>query len=131
MMDAGSLAELSSGEGLAEGPSSGGHVVGHDAAPIARGDLEGKALPIQVVVALPVLAPVPGHGLPPGAGPLHGNGVDVPGAADVGDEDEVEVGVTVDGEPYPFPSPAGHPVWNTATVRVSYCSFLLMAVKTN
>ena len=42
-------------------------IVGDNRAAIAGGDFEGEALSIKVSVALPVLAPVPGHGLPAGS----------------------------------------------------------------
>jgi hypothetical protein len=95
--DAGS--ELSPTEGLAEGPATGSGVVGDDRAAVARAYAEGEGLAVQERVALPVLAPVARHGLPPGALAFDSHRVDVAGAAYVGDEDEVEVGVAVDGEP--------------------------------
>ena len=91
--------DLASFEGLAEPPACWGGVVADDGAAVAEGDLEGEALAVEVGVALPVLSPVAGHGLPPGAGALDGDGLHVPGAGDVGDQHQVEVGVAVDGEP--------------------------------
>ena len=76
---------------------------------IAGGDLEGEGLAVEVVVALPVLAPVSGHGLPTSPGPFDGHGVDIACAANVGYEDQVEIGVAVDGEPYASTPPAGYP----------------------
>ena len=59
--------ELCSSEGLSKGPASMDTIVGDNRAAIAGGDFEGEALSIKVGVALPVLAPVPGHGLPAGS----------------------------------------------------------------
>ncbi|RWW59243.1 hypothetical protein BHE74_00033834 [Ensete ventricosum] len=92
--------QLPSLEGLPELPPGGRDVVAGDRPPVAGGHLEGEALPVEVGVALPVLAPVARHGLPPGLGPLDRHRMHVAGPADVGDQHQVEVGVAVDGEPY-------------------------------
>nr|ACL53845.1 unknown [Zea mays] len=94
-----SSSELAALEGLAELPASGDGAVAGDGAAVAGGDLERERLPVQVRVALPVLAPVPGHGLPPRAGAPDGDGAHVAGARHVGHQHQVEVGVPVDGEP--------------------------------
>lgn len=60
-----SLEELGTREGLSEGPVSRSDIVGDKCTAIASGDLEGEGLAVEVRVALPVLAPVAGHGLPP------------------------------------------------------------------
>jgi len=91
--------ELGALEGLAELPAGGDGVVAGGGAAVAGGDLERERLPVQVRVALPVLAPVPGHGLPPGPGAPDGDGPHVAGARHVGHQHQVEVGVAVDGEP--------------------------------
>lgn len=52
------LAELSTGECLAEGPARRSGVVGDDGAAVAGGDFERKCLTVEVRVALPVLPPV-------------------------------------------------------------------------
>lgn len=80
------LTELGPGEGLAEGPTRGGHVVGDEGAAVASGDLEGEGLAVEVGVALPILPPVPRHRLPPGSRPFDRDRVDVAGASDIGDE---------------------------------------------
>jgi len=101
--------ELGALEGLAELPARRRDAVAGDGAAVAGGDLEGEALAVEERVALPVLAPVPGHGLPPGAGALDGDGLHVPGAGHVGHQHQVEVGVAVDGEPDPALLHARHP----------------------
>jgi len=77
--------ELSPGEGLAEGPTGMGDVVRDDAAAVAGGDPEGERLAVEVGVALPVLAPVSRHGLPPSPGPFDGHAMHVPRSTHVGD----------------------------------------------
>ncbi|RWW54765.1 hypothetical protein BHE74_00038632 [Ensete ventricosum] len=101
--------ELAAVEGLSEGPGCRSHVVGDDGAAVAGGDLEGEGLAVEEGVALPVLAPVPGHGLPPGPGPPDGHRIHVACSSDVGDEHQVEVGVAIDGEPDAASLPAGDP----------------------
>ena len=101
--------ELAALEGLAELPAGVGDVVAGDGAAVAGGDLEGEALAVEERVALPVLTPVPRHGLPPGARPLDGDGADVAGAGHVGHQHQVEVGVPVHGEPDPTLLHARHP----------------------
>ena len=96
----GGSVELGAAEGLAEGPAVRHGGVGDDGAAVASGDAEGEALAVEERVALPVLAPVAGQGLPGRrALRLDGHGVHVAGAAHVGDQDQVEVRVAVDGEP--------------------------------
>lgn len=58
--------ELAPFKSLAELPVGGHDVVAGDGLAVAGGDLEGEGLAVEVGIALPVLAPVPGHGLPPG-----------------------------------------------------------------
>lgn len=55
---------------------------------------------VEIGVALPVLAPVSGHGLPASFGPFDRDRTDVPCTRDVGDQNQIEVGVAVDCEPY-------------------------------
>lgn len=78
------LAELGAGVGLAEGPAGGSGVVGDDAAAVAGDHPEWEALAVEVGVALPVLAPVSGHHLPPGSWSFDVHGVYVAGASHVG-----------------------------------------------
>lgn len=101
--------KLGSGESLAEGPTSRRHVVRHDGASVTAGDLKREALTVEVGVALPVLAPVSGHGLPSGPGPLHGHSVDLPRPTHVSYQNQVEIRMTVDGEPYSSLSSTRHP----------------------
>ncbi|CAL9044048.1 unnamed protein product [Musa banksii] len=91
------LLELPSLEGLAELPPGGRHVVAGDRPAVAGRHLEREALPVQVRVALPVLAPVARHRLPPRLRPFDRHRVHVAGPAHVGDQHQVEVGVTIDG----------------------------------
>jgi hypothetical protein len=83
---------------------------------VAAGDLERQALAIEVRVGLPVDAPVPGHGHPPGARPLDGRRLDGPAAADIGDEHQLEVVAPVDAEPHPAFLHTRHPT-HTAQQR--------------
>jgi hypothetical protein len=96
-------------EGLAELPVARGDVPGGGGAAVAAGDAEGERVADEDGVGLPVLAPVPGHGQPPGAGALHARAHDVAGAGHVGDEHQVEVAEAVDGEPHAAGLPARHP----------------------
>ncbi|RRT40098.1 hypothetical protein B296_00031995 [Ensete ventricosum] len=102
--------ELLSMEGLAELPPGRRHVVAGDRPAVAGRHLEREALPVQVRVALPVLAPVVRHPLPPCLRPLYRHSVHVAGRAHVGDQHQDEVGVAIDGEPYSSLLRTGHPV---------------------
>ena len=75
-------------------------IIGRESATIAKGDLKGEALTVEVVVALPVLAPISRHRLPSSSRPLYRHSVDVASAAHVRDQNKVEVGVTVNCEPH-------------------------------
>ncbi|CAL9044047.1 unnamed protein product [Musa banksii] len=88
--------ELLSLEGLAELPPGRCHVVAGDRPAVAGSHLEREALPVQVRVALPVLAPVARHPLPPCLRPLYRHRVHVAGRAHVGDQHQDEVGVAID-----------------------------------
>lgn len=55
----GNESELSTTVSLSKGPAGWDNVVGDDCTAVTGGDLEGKALAIEVAVALPVLSPVP------------------------------------------------------------------------
>lgn len=59
------LIELAAAVGLSERPPRRDNVVGDDGEAVAGGYLEGECLAVEARAALPVLAPVPGHGLPP------------------------------------------------------------------
>lgn len=97
------LLKLPTFKGLSELPTRWCRVVAGDGPAIACGDLEREALAIEVGVALPVLAPVPGHGLPPCPRPFDGHRVHVSCPTHVRDQDQIEVRVAVDCKPYaPF-----------------------------
>lgn len=53
------LPELSASISLAKGPAGRGDVIGHHTAAITSDNFKRKGLSIKVVVALPVLAPIP------------------------------------------------------------------------
>ena len=90
-------------------PISRRRVVAGDGSSVTGGDLKREALAVEVVVALPVLAPVPRHGLPASPGPFDGRSVDITRTTHIGYEDQVEVGVAINGEPYASPPSAGYP----------------------
>lgn len=71
------LAELGAGICLTERPARPRNIVRHEAPAIARGDLERQALPVEVRVALPILAPISGHGLPCGSRSFDVNRVNI------------------------------------------------------
>ena len=75
--------ELAPFKCLAEMPPGWDGVVAGDRPAVAGGHLEGQALAGEVRVALPVLAPVARHRLPPGFRPLDGDGVHVSGTAHI------------------------------------------------
>jgi hypothetical protein len=54
-----SLTKLGAGEGLPKGPARRSRIVGDYSSTITGGDLKGKTLSIEIVVALPILPPVP------------------------------------------------------------------------
>jgi len=110
-------------EGLAELPVARGGVPGGGGAAVAAGDAEGERLADEDGVGLPVLAPVPGHGQPPGAGRLHARAHDVTRAGHVGDQHQVEVPEAVDGEPHAAGLPAWHPA---ARTKSSLARFLFL-----
>lgn len=96
--------------GLAKLPAGGGDVVAGDGSAVAGADHEGEALPVENRVALPVLAPVSWHGLPPCSGTLDRDWPHVAGAAHVRYQHQDEVCVAIDGESYPSFLYARHPV---------------------
>ena len=98
MSDEGSDPEVLALEGLSEPPVLRRGAPGGGGAAVAAGDAEGEGLADEDGAGLPVLAPVPGHGHPPGAGRLDAGADQVPGAGHVGDEHQVEVAEAVDGE---------------------------------
>lgn len=85
------------------------HVVAGEGSPVTGGDLKRQALAVDVRVALPILAPIPRHRLPPAVRSLNRHRVHIPCSADVRHQHQVEVRVPVDGKPYPALLHAGHP----------------------
>ncbi|KAK3013294.1 hypothetical protein RJ639_008202 [Escallonia herrerae] len=79
--------ELCPTVGLTETPVARSNIVGDYSAPITCGDLEREGLTIEVCVALPVLAPIPGHGLPTRVRALDGDGRDITSTANIGKKD--------------------------------------------
>ncbi|KAK3011840.1 hypothetical protein RJ639_010834 [Escallonia herrerae] len=79
--------ELCPTVGLTETPVARSNIVGDYSAPITCCDLEGQGLTIEVYVALPVLAPVAGHGLPARVRALDGDGQDITSTANIGKKD--------------------------------------------
>jgi hypothetical protein len=73
-------------------------IVGRDFAAIVGPEPEGKALPVEVGVALPVGAPVAAHGHPVRAGALDPRLRHHAAAADIGDRHQLQVAVPIDGE---------------------------------
>lgn len=63
--------ELRAFIGLAKLPIGRNEVIGSESVTITKSDLKGKALAIQIVVALPILAPISRHGLPSSSRPLY------------------------------------------------------------
>lgn len=80
------LLELTPYESLTELPIRWRHVVASDNSTITGGDLKRKTLAIEVWIALPVLTPVPGHGLPASFGPFDWDCMDISCTRDVGDQ---------------------------------------------
>jgi len=116
---------------LAKGPPSWGSIVGHHCVAITGCDLKGEALAIEIVVALPVLTPVPGHWHPSSSGPFDGHSMHIPSTSYVCYEDQVEVGVTIDCEPYAPPSSAGHPTQNPHKEKLTMLLLLPLWNKLN
>jgi hypothetical protein len=90
--------KLQSFKCLAELPICRSDVIGSDGPSIAGSDLEGESLPIQIGVALPILAPVAGHCLPTSVGTFDGNRLDIACTSYVGNEHQIEVRVAIDRE---------------------------------
>lgn len=86
------------GKCLAKLPVAGSGIVGSNGFPITGGNLKRKALPIEITVALPILAPVPRHWLPASFGTLNRNSLNIPCSTNVSDENQIEIRVAIDGE---------------------------------
>lgn len=85
---------------MAKLPIGRDEIIGSESVTITQSDLKGKTLAVEIVVALPILAPISRHGLPSCSRPLYGHSVDITCAAHVRDQNKVEVGVTIDCEPH-------------------------------
>jgi hypothetical protein len=91
--------ELLSRVGLAKRPVRGSHIVGDHRSSVAGCDLERQDLTIKVRVALPVLSPVPGHGLPTCFRAFNRHSNSITSSTNIGYENKIEVRVAVDCEP--------------------------------
>lgn len=90
--------KLFAAESLPEAPIRRGYVVGSDGLAVACSHLKRQVLPIKQGIALPILAPISRHRLPPCARSLHGDRVHIADASHIGNEHQVEVRVAIDGE---------------------------------
>jgi len=91
--------ELLSSVGLAKRPVGRSHIVGDHRPSVAGCDLEREGLTIKVRVTLPVLSPVPGHGLPTGFRAFNRHSNNITSSTNIGYENKIEVRVPVDCEP--------------------------------
>lgn len=80
------ILKLTSLECLAELPSGRRNIVTRNGAAVACGDPEGEALSIEVRVALPVLAPIARHCLPPGLWSFDRDRMQITSTAYIGDQ---------------------------------------------
>ena len=113
--------KLTTLKSLSKLPICWNHVVTGHSLSITGGDLEWETLSIHVVIALPVLAPVPWHGLPSCLRPFDGHRMDVSCTSNVADQHQVEVRVSIDGKPYSSFLHTGDSVY-TNTNQVNYIS---------
>lgn len=77
--------KLTAYKGLPELPIRGRYVVASEGFTVTGGDLKGEALPVEIGIALPILAPISRHGYPPSFGPFDCECMDIPCTRDVGD----------------------------------------------
>lgn len=101
--------KLSPTEGLAKGPVWRSHIGWDNRAAIACCHLEREGLAIEVCIALPVLAPIARHRLPPSSRPFNGGCHYITSTTNICYEHQVEVWVAINGEPDPTTLPAGNP----------------------
>lgn len=80
------LAKLATGEGLTEWPTRTCDIIRDDSVTVTSGDLEWETLPIEVAVALPILAPIAWHSLPIKPRSFDIYGVNITGTAYIGYE---------------------------------------------
>lgn len=92
--------ELASFKGLSELPTGGYDVVPGDGFSIAGRNTEREALAVEVRIALPILAPIPWHSLPPYFWALYGHCMDIPCPSYICNQNQVEVRMAVYGEPH-------------------------------
>mgnify|MGYP006950760552 FL=1 len=85
-------------ECLSELPIRGRGFKRDEGLPVARGDLEGEGLTVEIGIALPVLAPIAGHWEPAGAGALDRHRRHISGTAHIGYKDQVEEGMAIHRE---------------------------------
>jgi len=81
------VAELPSSVGLSKGPTWWCSIVWEHTATITSGDQKGKTLSIKVGVALPVLAPIPWHGLPSGSWTFYGHRMHITSTSNISHKD--------------------------------------------
>ncbi|GER55723.1 MAC/Perforin domain-containing protein [Striga asiatica] len=79
--------------GLTELPAVGRDTVSCQSPAVASGDSERERLTVEIQVALPILPPVSGHGLPPGTRPLNPHAVYVTGPTYIRYKDQNEIRV--------------------------------------
>lgn len=103
------LLKLTASKSLPKLPITRHHVVACESSTVTGCDLKRQALAIKVRVALPILAPVPRHGLPPCFRPFDRHCMNISCSADVGDQHQVEVRVSINGESYPSFLHTRHP----------------------
>ena len=95
--------------GATEPPVVRRNIVGHDDPAVVGPYLEGKALAVEVSIALPAGTPVPAHYHPVSLGPLDPHLGHHAATADIFHRDELKVVVPVDGEPHASTPLAGNP----------------------
>jgi len=83
---------------LAKSPVGWSHVVGNHRSSITGCDLEREGLIIQIGVALPVLAPVPGHCLPIAFSPFYGDRDYITSSSHICYQHQIKVGVPINRE---------------------------------
>jgi len=67
------------------------NVVASDSSAITCSDLEREALTVEVVIALPILPPVPRHSLPSSLRPFDGHRMYISSSTNICDQNQVEV----------------------------------------
>ena len=83
---------------LSKLPTARYNVVASDSSAITCSHFEREALTIEVVIALPILPPVPGHSLPSSLWPFDGHRMYISSSTNICDQNQVEVWVSIDCE---------------------------------